>query len=269
MISPSEQEQFRAYLTEEELAENTISAYMYAVRIFFSSYPEVTKQNVIAWKEEMKKKFRPQTVNLRLRGIIQYAEFKEIFLKVKYIKIHKSICTDNVITIDQYRKLMSSLKQDNQEQWYINILILAKTGTRISELLRLTKGDAKRGYADLYTKGKVRRIYFPASLTAELADYLKTLDKTDFLVRGIDKKTITSRGFSEALQRFAERYDIPAAVMHPHSFRHLFAIEFMKNNSNISLLADILGHSGVNTTMIYTRLSGDQQKREIDKAVNW
>ncbi len=57
--------------------------------------------------------------------------------------------------------------------------------------------------------------------------------------------------------------------MHPHAFRHLFAVEFMKRNNNMFLLADLLGHSGVNTTMLYVRMSAEQQQQELDKVVNW
>lgn len=264
-----ELEAFRKYLAEEELSENTIKSYLLSVRKFFDSYPELTKINVIAWKEQLMKKFRPKTVNIRLSGLMRYAEYKEIFLKIKYVKIHKVIYTENVITKEQFHYLLDCLKKDGKEQWIINILVLGRTGARISELLRLTKADAVRGYADLYTKGKVRRIYIPASLTADLADYMQDIKDTDLLVHGTYKNPITSRGFDSALKRFADKYHLPKKIMHAHSFRHLFAVEFLKSTGNITLLADVLGHAGVNTTMIYTRLSGEEQKRQIDKAVNW
>ena len=268
-MNQEELEAFRAYLTEEELSKNTIESYLFSVRKFFDSYPELTKINIIGWKEQLMKDFSPKTVNLRLSGLMRYAESKEIFLKIKYVKIHKAVYTENVISKEQFRYLLDCLKKDGKEQWVINILVLGRTGARISELLRLTKADAVRGYADLYTKGKIRRIYIPASLTADLSEYMKDMKDNDRLVCGNYKKPITDRGFDQALKRFADEYHLPKKVMHAHSFRHFFAIEFLKANGNITLLADVLGHSGVNTTMIYTRLSGEEQKRQIDKAVNW
>jgi len=268
-MNQKELEAFRNYLTEEELSRNTIESYSFSVRKFFESYPELNKLNVIAWKESLMQQFSPKTVNLRLRGLLCYAEYKEIFLKIKYVKIHKAIHTENVITREQFHYLLRCLKADGQEQWCINLMIVGRTGARISELLRLTKADAVRGYADLYTKGKVRRIYIPSGLTADLTEYMQNMKDTDTLVHGTRAETITDRGFDEALKRFADKYGIPKKVMHAHSFRHLFAIEFLKSTGNITLLADVLGHSGVNTTMIYTRLSGEEQKREIDRAVNW
>ena len=174
-----------------------------------------------------------------------------------------------MITIEQYHHLMECLKQDGESQYYINILILAKTGARISEAHKLTKADVVRGYADVYTKGKVRRIYIPEVLQTELSEYLADLKEDDKLLRGIKKKPLHKEGLRVALLRFAKKYDIPESVMHPHSFRHLFAVEFMKNNGNMFLLADILGHSGLGTTMLYARMSTEQQKQELNKAVNW
>ena len=80
---------------------------------------------------------------------------------------------------------------------------------------------------------------------------------------------LTTRGVSQQLINFGKKYNIPLEVMHPHSFRHFFAISFLERNKDIALLADLMGHSGVNTTMIYLRKSSEQQRREIDKAVNW
>lgn len=269
MLSKAELNRFETYLIEEELSKNTIKNYLFSVRKFFESYPKLTKANAIAWKAQLMKEVSPKTVNIRLNGLTRYAEYKEIFLKIKHIKIHKTVCTENVITREQFHYLMDCLKKDGQEQWYINILVLAKTGARISEALKLTKADALRGYVDLYTKTKVRRIYIPAILTDQLAEYLSGMEDSDCLMHCNNSKNITRGGVAEALRRFAKKYDIPKNVMHPHAFRHLFAIEFLKSNGNITLLADVLGHSGVNTTMIYTRLSGEEQKRQIDKAVNW
>ena len=269
MISKAELKRFEAYLIEEELAPNSIEIILRATREFFEQYPSLTKSNVLMWKQGMIEKYKPKTVNIKLSGLMRYAKYKEISINVKHIKIQKTISAENVITIEQYQYLMDSLKKDGNEQWYINILILAKTGARISEALRLTKFDALRGYADQYTKTKVRRIYIPAILTEQLKDYLSEMEDGDYLIQGIKSKRITSRGVAEAMQRLAKRYDIPKNVMHPHAFRHLFAVEFMKRNNNMFLLADLLGHSGVNTTMVYARMSAEQQQQELDKAVNW
>ena len=80
---------------------------------------------------------------------------------------------------------------------------------------------------------------------------------------------MTSRGVAENINRWAKKYGIPLEVAHPHSFRHLFAIEFLKRNNNIALLSDLLGHESIDTTAIYLRLSAQEQKDLFNEAVNW
>lgn len=99
--------------------------------------------------------------------------------------------------------------------------------------------------------------------------YLDSIEDRDVVMMNHKGKPLTSRGVSERLQEFAKKYDIPKEVMHPHSFRHFFAMEFLKRNNNISFLADLLGHGSVNITQIYLRQSQEEQKSAIDKAVDW
>ena len=80
---------------------------------------------------------------------------------------------------------------------------------------------------------------------------------------------MTNRGVSENIRRWAGRYGIRKEVMHPHSFRHLYAVEFLKHNSNIALLADLMGHSSVSTTSIYLKLSREEQMRQFNEASDW
>ncbi len=208
-------------------------------------------------------------MNLRLAALEKYCKYLSLEIKVKRMKIQKVVSVENVITAQQYDCLIKMLERDHQINMLIIIKLLAKTGGRISEVLRYQKKDLLKGYVDMRTKGKIRRIYFPENLVSEILPAVKDYSDNDFLCRNRFGKPITSRGVSENLARYAEIYGIPREVMHPHSFRHFFAIEFLKRNHNISLLADLLGHSGVNTTMIYLRMSQEQQKAEIDEAVNW
>ena len=80
---------------------------------------------------------------------------------------------------------------------------------------------------------------------------------------------MTTRGVSQQMKKYGRRYGIREEVLHPHSFRHLFAIHFLEKNKNIALLADIMGHENMNTTAIYLRLSAEEQKKQIDNTVNW
>ncbi len=265
----SDMNEFSDFLSEEELSDNTISAYITAVNSFFKFKNEVSKSNIIAWKKDMLTKWSPKTVNLRLTAMKKYCRFKKLNIEVKPVKIHKVASCENVITIEQYNKLVAGLEKDGETRWVMYVKILAKTGARISEALKLKKSDLTRGYAELSTKGKIRRIYIPKKLVNEVSEYFEDFNEDDLLFKNFRGKAMTSRGVSGRLKKFAARYGIPPENVYPHSFRHLFAMEFLKRNKDISLLADLLGHSGVNTTMIYLRMSQVQQKDAIDSAVCW
>lgn len=256
-------EGFREYMIEEELSSNTIDVYIFSVRKFFEKYSECTKANVIKWKAELESEFSPKTVNLRITAIERYCQYKEMFLKIKRLKVMKECSVENIITVEEYNRLMSGLEKDDDKKSEIYIKLLSKTGARISEALKFTKKDLEKGSCLIKTKTKYRSIKFPSSLIAEAKEFYKDLKPDDKLI------TITTRGYDEFLKRLSEKYGIPKEKMHAHSFRHYFAIEFLKRNNNISLLADLLGHSNVNTTQIYLRMSQEQQINALDKAVDW
>lgn len=261
---------YHAWLVDRELSENTISSYMYAIRQYASEYSVISKANAIDWKAKLLGSgMKPKTVNLRLAAYNAYCQMigqpREI---VKTLKIHQASAVSNVISNEDYQKLCAALKAENP-RWYYNIRLLASTGARASEFIRLKKADLDRGYAEIWTKGKMRRVYIPNSFKEESAAYYEAFAPDEVLVQSRFGKPITTRGVAENLKNFARKYGIPKEVMHPHSFRHLFALNFLNQTSNLSLLADVLGHSSVSTTAIYTRMTKEQQIEAINKTINW
>lgn len=263
-------EGFHAYLCEEELSQNTIRSYLFALRQFSRMYPEMDKASLIAYKQYLVARVKPATVNLRLTALLSYCRCKGIPMKVKTVKVPRRTHIDNVITSDQLEQLLAGLRRDRNRSWEINILLLARTGMRVSEALRVRKRDIVFGSVTMYTKSHLRTIYFPKSLTADIRGDLDTLAADDFVMRGRYGRPVTAKSTVEsALRVFAERYGIPKEVMHPHSFRHFFAIEFLKRRNDIAMLADLLGHGSVNMTRIYLRQSQEQQKDVLDETVDW
>lgn len=265
---------FRQYLDEEEMSRNTLNAYMRAVKLYAEKYDEITKGNLIEFKREQLLRYKPATVNLRIAALLAYCRFARIPMRLKQVKVQKRSSIDNVISAEQLSTLLRGLDQDKNRCWIVNILLLAKTGMRISEALRITKRDVLAGSVTLNTKDHVRTIYFPESLVDEIRGDLAPLAPTDVVIRGRwqnKKKTlpVTEGGFRITLKALAKRYGIPVEVMHPHSFRHFFAIEFLKRKNDIALLADLLGHSSINMTQIYLRQSKETQKDAVDGAVDW
>ena len=260
---------FKNFLYEEELSESTISTYVKGVQKYGELFDEITKSNLIKYKKYLISNFKPKTVNLRISGIMCYCRFKGISVNLKQIKVPKETHIDNVISESQYDKLMNGLKADGNKRWYVNMAILAKTGMRISEAIRVTKKDLISGKVTMNAKAHIRTIYFPKLLIDDILPYLDDVEDNETVMKNRKGLPITSRGVSGQMKKIADMYDIPREVMHPHSFRHFFAIEFLKRNNNISLLADILGHGNINVTQIYLRQSQEQQKDAVDRAVNW
>lgn len=260
---------FKKYLYEEELSSNTINVYIQGITQYAQKYDEISKMNLIDFKKSLVERTKPQTVNLRITAVLKYCKYKGIPMTCKHIKEQRKTAIDNVISPEQFQRLITGLKSDGNERWYYHILLLGKTGMRISEALRVTKKDILAGKVTMPAKAHLRTIYFPKSLKGELIPYLEDFGLNDVVMKNRTGEPLTSRGVSSALQSFGKKYDIPKEVMHAHSFRHFFAIEFLKRNNNISLLADLLGHGSVNVTQIYLRQSQEQQQKAIDEAVDW
>jgi len=260
---------FHNYLVEEELSSNTIDSYMYGIKLYEKMFGEITKQNVIGFKSWLNERFKPKTVNIRLSAIRKYCEYKEIVLKIKEVKEPKKTHIDNIISDEQVKKLCEGLRTDGDERRLVWVLMLSKTGMRISEALKVKKKDVLSGSVAMHTKAHMREIYFPKSLIDEIGPFLEKLSDDDYVICTKQGKQTTSRTVSEFLRRSAYKYGIPVEVMHPHAFRHYFAMEFIKRKNDIALLADLLGHGSVNVTQIYLRQSQEQQKAVVDSVVNW
>lgn len=264
-------ESFREYLEDKELSDNTVRAYIIAMEQFFSLFVEISKKNGLDWKRELQEKgLKAKSINIKLNAFNSFCGMvHDDGSKVKTMRVHQATAVSNVISEQDYKKLLDGLKNDGNMRWYYNIKLLALTGCRVSEYVRLKKTDFSRGYAEMWTKGKIRRIYIPKSFLDEADGYYSSFEPDDFLAVGRDGGQITTRGVSQMLMTFAARYGIDKKVMHPHSFRHMFAIQFLRRNNNISLLADVLGHSSVSTTAIYTRMTKEQQQDAVNKTINW
>ncbi|MCM1190639.1 MAG: site-specific integrase [bacterium] len=261
--------EFEAYLMDQERSQNTIDAYLYSVKLFFRRYPEASKETMLSFKKWLLEEKRPPTARHRVVAMNQYCMFiGHPEYCVKGIKIHQSTTVENVITLKEYEKLLAGLKADGNERGYYMIKFLSKTGARVSEFVRMTRDGLDTGYCEMWTKGKIRRIYIPSTLIEESKEYFAD-QKSEYLFPSKQGRQMTNRGVAQDIKNWARKYGIRDEVAHPHAFRHLYAIEFLKHNSNIALLADLMGHSSVSTTSIYLKLSKEEQIRQFNEASNW
>lgn len=263
------------HLLDKELAQNTIANYMTTMKWFLRDYDEVSKVNVIDYKRRLIEAGKaPKTVNNRVIALNQYAIWAGIPCGVKPVKVQKAYSLDNVITVEQKDALLTGLKSDGNMQGWSMVSTLASTGVRVGELVQLKKSFIEHGWQTITNKGKTRRVYCPASLAESLKAYYEGVsgEWLFFPRQGPNsdgRGPLTREAVGGRLRAYARRYGVPVEVCHPHSFRHLFGKEFAKRNGNLTLLADLMGHSNVATTQIYTRMSEDEQRMALDGTVTW
>ena len=264
--------QFKAYLAKTNLAENTITSYVWTVTYYLEHYKDVNKKNLLAYKGYLVENFKPQTVNLRLQAVNKFLEFsKQEKLRMKFVKAQQKNFLENVISDADYKFLKTKLKSDGYDQWYFIVWFMAATGARVSELLQIKAEHVNVGYLDLYSKGgKMRRIYIPKKLCTEATKWLKERGlTTGYLFTNRTGNRLSTRGIAIQLKHFAENYGINREVVYPHSFRHRFAKNFLEKFNDIALLADLMGHESIETTRIYLRRTASEQQKIVDKIVTW
>ena len=123
---------------------------------------------------------------------------------------------------------------------------------------------------DIISKGqKLRRVWIPETLCRESSLWKPKANPDDLLFPGKDNCAISARGISLGLKRAAHRYRVDQGVVYPHSFRHLFAKNFIERNPDIALLADLMGHESIETTRIYLRRTANEQRAAVDRAIDW
>ena len=263
---------FQEYLESENLSEHTILAYQWTVTYYLQNYDSISTENLLAYKGYLMEYFKPKTVNLRIQAINKYLCYLgKTELHLNNIRIQQRNYLENVISNADYLYLKAQLKKEKNHTWYFVVWYLAATGARVSELICIKIEHVLLGHLDIYGKGgKNRRLYIPKTLREETLYWLDCTHRTSgYLFLNRNGERITSRGISQQLKRLAERYELDKKVVYPHSFRHLYAKNFLENYNDLSLLADLMGHESIETTRIYLRRTALEQQQLIDTIVTW
>lgn len=265
-------EEFQDYLQFHNKSVHTVRAYLFALRQFFELYPTVNHENLILYKCYLIDHYQPQTVNLRIRAMNCYLEFLHLpYSKLLMVKHQNKSFLENVISPADYEYLKSCLLRDGKLTYYYAIRLMASTGVRINELVCLQVEDIKRGFADLNSKGnRTRRIYIPKSVRFPCLEWLHSIGRTsgDVFLNRFGTR-ISPGGIRDQLKHYAYLYNLDPSVVYPHSFRHLFAKNFIERCSDIAMLSDILGHDNIETTRIYLHRSSTEQRQIFNSIVDW
>lgn len=262
---------FKKYLTEEEKAKATIEKYVRDVISFMKwlSGRTVEKSVVLEYKQELLEEYSPASVNSILSSLNNFFVFNEWFsCKVKTLKIQKQIFSrqDKELTKAEYDRLLSAAK--NKENWRLYLLMqtICSTGIRISELQFVSVEATRAKKAIINCKGKIRQVILPKQLCKMLLKYAKENNiKSGSIFVTKTGKPLDRSNVWKMLKNLCDSANVSKAKVFLHNFRHLFARTYYSLEKDISRLADILGHSNVNTTRIYTMESGNVHRMQIQK----
>lgn len=265
------------HLREEERADSTIEKYvrdLEALGRHLAGRP-VTKAALIGWKEELAQRHAPATVNSMLaavNGFLRFMGWREC--AVKLLNIQKSPFCDEgrELTRSEYVRLVRAAELDGNRRLALVLQTICATGVRVSELKFITVEAVQTGRAEIANKGKRRTVFLPDKLRRLLRTYLQAQKKTAqpadvknpvFATR--TGKPLDRSNIWRDMKNLCESAGVEPDKVFPHNLRHLFARTYYTLEKDLSRLADILGHSSVNTTRVYTMESGAVHARQMER----
>lgn len=262
---------FKSHLIEEEKSAATIEKYIRDVTAFaiFVADRNVEKELVVSYKEKITAEYAVTSVNSMLSSINSILEFLGWYdCRVKQLKIQREIyrSVEKDLTEEEYKKLVRTAEKNGKQQLSLILQTIAATGMRISELRFVTLKALKRGEAIVKCKGKNRKVF----ILPELCETLKKFAKDNNIRHGavfLDKfgKPIHRTTVWRQMKSLCKSAQISPSKVFPHNLRHLFAKVYYRLHNDIAKLADILGHSSINTTRIYLVSTGDEHKKQIEQ----
>ena len=224
---------------------------------------------MLEYKAEIVEKYAPASVNSILASLNSFFNQNELYgLRIKNLKIQKRIfCqSEKELTKPEYERLLKAAKDKNNEKLYLLMQTICATGIRVSELKFITAEAVKCGQAQVKLKGKIRTILLPKELCRVLKQYIKNQEiKSGCIFRTRNGKPIDRCGIWKAMKSLCETAGVSREKVFPHNLRHLFARTYYSLQKDIVRLADILGHSSINTTRIYTIENGETYRRQMQK----
>lgn len=270
-ITTTKIKKYREYLIEEEKSKNTIDKYMRDINAFtkWIAERELCKTVILEYKEHLKLSYAAKSVNSILSSLNSFFEFCEWHnLKVKLLKIQKQIFANesNELTKDEYERLLNAALSKGNEKLYLLMQTICATGIRVSELQFITVESLKKRKANIDLKGKMRIVIIHNDLCKTLLKYAseqKITTGSVFISK--NGKPLNRSNIWKMMQSLCDDANVSKSKVFPHNLRHLFAKRYYSLHKDIVRLADILGHTSVNTTRIYTMETGDIHRKQIQE----
>lgn len=262
---------FQQYMREEEKSDATIQKYIRDIIAFkaFADKTKITKETVIAFKQQLiNSGYAVRSVNSMLASLNSLFSFLCWYdLKVKTIKVQRQVfCSeDKELSKAEYERLCRTAQRKKNERLYLILQTICGTGIRVSELQFITVEAARNGEATVSCKGKTRSVFIVRDLQKKLLRYAaeqKITSGAIFITR--NGKPMSRTNIWREMKALCVEANVNPQKVFPHNLRHLFARVFYGIEKDIAKLADILGHSSINTTRIYIISTGSEHRQRME-----
>lgn len=264
-------QRFEQYLRSEEKSENTVEKYMRDIRTFVAHLngTEVTKEIVIIYKNKLiSKNYAVRSINSMLASINSLFCFLGWSdCRVKSIKLQRQIyCPEEKeLTKAEYMRLVNTAKQKGNERLNLILQTICGTGIRVSELQFITVEAARNGEATVSLKGKTRSVFIVKELQKKLLRYSAAQEiKSGSIFITRTGKPMSRTNIWREMKKLCVQANINPSKVFPHNLRHLFARTFYGIEKDVAKLADILGHSSINTTRIYIMTTCNEHRQHME-----
>lgn len=262
---------FARQLGEEERSPATLEKYLREVRQFaaFLGGREVTRELAAAWREELSARQSPATVNGKLTALDRLLAFLGWEdCRVKHLRVQRQLFRDSAreLSREEYARLVETARRLGRGRLSLLMETICATGIRVSEVRYITAEAVREGRTEIALKGKIRTILLPGKLCRKLEKYARQKKITSgelFLTRS--GRPMSRKQIWAEMKGVCRAAGVAPSKVFPHNLRHLFARTYYTLEKDLSRLADILGHSSVNTTRVYTMESGAVHVRQMER----
>ena len=270
-ITPADTAAFAGRLRAEERSTGTIENYLRAVRTFSGWLGDrpVEQGSAAAWKAALLAKgYAPGTVNAMLTAVNQFLRFLGLSEWAgRTLRLQRQLfrAADRELDREEYGRLLEAARLLGRERLALLMETICATGIRVSEVRYITVEALRRGRAEVALKGKIRTILIPGKLCRKLLKYAKRQNTASgelFLTRG--GKSLSRKQIWAEMKAVCRAAGVAESKVFPHNLRHLFARTFYRASRDVAKLADVLGHSSIETTRIYLVSTGAEHARQLE-----
>ena len=262
--------EFEIELRNDEKSELTVEKYLRDVRrlIAFSSGNQIDKSFVMAYKSELEKEYAVASANSMIASInafFRFAGWQELCIKQFKVQRQTFCNEEKELTKSEYIRLCKEAEKEQNERLSLILQTICGTGIRVSELQFITIEAAQKGEAVVSCKNKTRTVFIVRELQKKLISYCKRHGITTgqiFVTK--NGKPMSRTNIWREMKNLCETAGVNPKKVFPHNLRHLFARVFYGIEKDIAKLADILGHSSINTTRIYIISTGTEHRRRME-----